>query len=44
MVMIFDENTRLRCNHDRALMPVFEKYMMPIFMKQFEENAEDIQH
>ena len=42
--MMFDENTRLLCNHDRELMPVFAKYMMPLFMKQFEENADDIQH
>ena len=43
-VMMFDEYTRLCCNHDRALMPVFEKYMMPIFMKQMEKDADEIQH
>ncbi len=43
-VMIFDENTRLRINHDHELMPVFVKHMTPIFMKEMEENAEEIQH
>ena len=43
-VMVFDENTGLVCNHDHALMPVFVKHMMPVFMKRFEENAEEIQH
>ncbi len=43
-VLIFDSNTRLVCNHDKELIPVFIKYMGPIFMKRFMDNAEDIQH
>jgi len=43
-VMVFDQNTRVLCNHDHELMPVFMKYMMPVFMQGFAENAEEIQH
>lgn len=43
-VLIFDSNTRLVCNHDKVLIPALVKYMGSIFMKEFMENAEDIQH
>ncbi len=42
--MIFDSQTRLRCNHDAELMPVFEKYMGPVFAKSREAIMEDVQH
>ena len=43
-VLIFDSNTRLVCNHDKELMPALVKYVGSIFMKEFMENAEDIQY
>ena len=42
--MVFDKNTRLLCNYDRELIPIFAKYIEPVFWKKHEENAEEIQH
>lgn len=42
--MIFDTKPLLRCNHDRNLMPLFEKYMKPIFEANKEQITEKAQH
>lgn len=42
--MIFDKQTRVCCNHDAELMPLFAKYMGPIFAKGMEKTKENVQH
>lgn len=42
--MIFDENTRLVTNHDRELVPLFAKYMGPVFMRRMAEVMGQVQH
>ncbi len=42
--MIFNENTYLGVNHDRELVPVFAKYMGPIFMRRMAEVMGKVQH
>ena len=42
--MIFGEKTHLHANHDAELLPLYAKYMAPIFAKQMSESSDDIQH
>lgn len=42
--MFFDRHTGIRCNHDKELLPLFEKYMRPVFEKNKEETMETVQH
>lgn len=42
--MIFDRHLELRCNHDAELMPVFIKYMGPVFAREMERTKENVQH
>lgn len=42
--MIFDNETCLCTNHDAQLLPLFAKYMEPIFAHQFEERMKNVQH
>lgn len=43
-VMIFDRQTRVRCNYDEELLPLFAKYMEPIYRRQSEESKGKVQH
>ena len=42
--LMIDKNTRVLCNYDRKLIPLFAKYMGPIFAKQMEKGDGQIQH
>lgn len=42
--MIFDKNTRVRCNYDAELLPLFVRYMGPIFARKMEKTQDNIQH
>lgn len=42
--MMFDRQTRLRCNHDADLIPLLAKYMGPVFEKNRKEMMEAVQH
>lgn len=42
--MIFDKNTRVRCNYDAELIPLLARHMGPIFAKKMEKEQENIQH
>ena len=42
--MIFGRQTGVHVNHDAELIPLFAKYMGPIFEKQFQETFENAQH
>lgn len=42
--MIFDKNTRVRCNYDAELMPLLVRYMGAIFAKKMEKEQENLQH
>lgn len=41
--MVFDKKTSLRCNFDAELIPVFAKYMAPLFVKE-DGNMENVLH
>lgn len=43
-VLVVDRNTRVLCNFDKELIPLLAEYMKPIFDKEFEENADKVQH
>ena len=42
--MIFDVKAELRCNYDHELMPIFKKYMQPVFEKNRAKITEKAQH
>lgn len=42
--MVFGEKTELRTNYDAELIPVFAKYMGPVFQKMMEVSMKNIQH
>lgn len=42
--MIFDTNTRVRCNYDAELIPLAAQGMAAFFENQARENQENIQH
>lgn len=42
--MVFDRQTSVRCNYDAELIPLFAKYMGPVFAREREERMEKIQH
>ena len=42
--MVFDVKAELRCNYDHELMPVFKKYMQPVFEKNRDKITEKAQH
>ncbi len=42
--LIIDAHTRVRENHDHALMPVFMRYMGPVFGKMMAEMMGNVQH
>ena len=42
--LIIDAHTRVRENHDHALMPVFIRYMVPVFGKMMAEMMGNVQH
>lgn len=42
--LIIDRKTEVRCNHDAALIPLYEKCMSPIFAKNWEKEKENIAH
>ncbi len=42
--MVFDLNTRVRLNHDRELIPLFAKYMEPVFSQNMGKILESVQH
>ena len=42
--MIFDANTRVRCNYDAELIPLAAQCMAAFFEDQARENQENMQH
>ena len=42
--LIVDEKPQIRVSHDRELMPLFEKYMKPVFEANREQITEKAQH
>lgn len=42
--MVFGKDTGVRRNHDAELMPLFVKYMGPVFAREMEENKGSVQH
>ncbi len=42
--MAFGQKTEVRCNHDAELMPLFAKYMGPIFAKGMGQMMDIVQH
>lgn len=42
--MIFDTDTKVRLNHDVKLIPLFAKYMGPIFTQHMKKIMEGVQH
>lgn len=42
--ILFDDHTRVVCNHDRELIPLMAGEAGPAFRKKFEENRDKVQH
>lgn len=42
--MIFDRQTRVRSNYDAGLLPLFAKYMEPVYNRRSEEEKGKVQH
>lgn len=42
--MIFDENTRLRINHDHKILPALEERMKDLFEEMMDKSRDKIQH
>lgn len=42
--LMIDRKTRVVCNHDEELIPVFAEYMAPVFARKMEEGDGQVQH
>ena len=42
--LIIDKKTEVRCNHDAELIPLYAKYMGPIFARNWEQEKESVAH
>lgn len=42
--MVFDRQTSMRCNYDAELIPLFAKYMGPLFAGERQRQEKNVQH